>query len=374
MVGGMGRDRLRVLAFTLAYVVLAAVSAFALDWFELSTGGGRVALDLRHATACTEGRCSSIELGAVPGIGAYPYGAWLTLWGTVVLSLLVGFQAVTRIFSGFAHPRLSRMGVLAGMSMAATAAATGFVVTPESGPLVDVLMTSFDRTVAPVLMILAHVAGVLALHHAAHDATDDDVGEYRPVVLGRPAADRAVPAALPTAVLLAGASLAVAPPAAAPPARASAGPAPSVRGRGPGAAPTIPPHLKQRLKFVALSAELTRAGIDARREDGSSLLVMWRDVVGVIARRLPPELDGEAFVDLISTPGSTLRVLAWTRLTGEPLPGAGDAHARAFVTFIASHCPGARLDPATRAFVEHGAAPAELASVIDLVAHDARLD
>jgi hypothetical protein len=363
MAGGMGRDRLRVLAFTLAYVVLGGVSAFALDWFELRTGGGRVGLDLRHASACVESRCFSVELAAVRGIGAYPYGAWLAFWGTVVLSLLVGFQAVTRIFSGFAHPKLSRMGVVAAMAMAAIAAATGFVLTPESGPLADVVGIGFDRTVAPVLMIIAHVAGIFALHSAAHDASADDVGEYRPVVLARPPADRPIPgaavsAAVPRAVAM----------------RAAGSPRPAPFGAAsPGALPAFPPHLRKRLSFVTLSAELTRAGIDARREDGRSVLVMWRDVAAVIARRLPPELDAEPFVDVVSTPGSSLRVLPWTRLSGEPLPGTGDDRARALVTFIASHCPGAHLDPATRAFVDDRAEPAPLESVVELAAHDARL-
>jgi hypothetical protein len=330
MVCRMDRDRWRVLALTLVYLVLAAVSGLALDWYVLASGDAKVTLDLLDATACKDGQCTTVALGRVSGLGPYVYGAWMTFWGTAVLALLVVFQALTRIFAGVAHPRLSRTGIIAGMGLLAGAAGTGFVLGPDAGPLGDALPVGFDRTIAPVLMIVAHAAGILALYHAAHEAHHDDVGAYRPVVLARPAAISTAP-------------------------------------------PPCPAHLRERLRYVALSAELTRAGIDARREDGGALLVLWRDVVGVIARRLPAELGGETFVDLVSTAGSTLRVLAWTRLMGEPLLGAGDARARALVTFIAGQCPHARIDRATRAFVEADAPAEQLASAGELAVYDARL-
>ena len=356
----MGRDRSRVLVFASAYLVLVVLSAFVLDWFELSAGGGRLAVGLRNATACEGGPCTTVGLGSIPGIGLYANGAWMTFWGTLLLTLLVGFQTVTRVLSGVANPRLSRIGVFGGLSMAATAAATAFLFAPEPGPMGDMLGVSFERTFAPWLMILAHVAGILAMYYAGLETTEDDVGAYRPVVLAKPAVDRAGPAATSSAGT---------------PAASSPGPAiePAGRGRGATTLPPIPTHLEKRLKLVVLTAELTRAGIDARREDGRSLLVMWRDVVGVVARRLPPELGDETFVDVVSTAGATLRVLAWTRLSGEPLLGAGDDRARALVTYVAASCPEARIDPATRSFVEHDEPAAQLASVEELAAHDSRL-
>jgi len=51
---------------------------------------------------------------------------------------------------------------------------------------------------------------------------------------------------------------------------------------------------------------MTRGGIDARREDGSSVLVIWRDIVGAVARRLPNDYQAVTFVDVISTAGATL--------------------------------------------------------------------
>jgi hypothetical protein len=135
--------------------------------------------------------------------------------------------------------------------------------------------------------------------------------------------------------------------------------------------PVTPAHLRNRISYVALTAELTSGGVDARREDGSSRLVLWRDVVGVVARRMPDDYDGMTFVDIISTAGSTLRIVPWTRLTGAPIED-GDARPRGIVERVVAMCPAARLDPATRTFLETGEA-AQLPDLDTLQAHDAHL-
>jgi hypothetical protein len=133
-----------------------------------------------------------------------------------------------------------------------------------------------------------------------------------------------------------------------------------------------PPHLRLRLSYVAITAELTAGGIDARREDGLSRLVLWRDVVGVVARRMPPVYDGLVFIDVVSSAGSTLRIVPWTRLAGAPIASEADARPRSIVEHVALRCPGARLDPATRQFLETGTA-AQLPDLETLRAHDERL-
>ncbi|HMG53368.1 MAG TPA: hypothetical protein VK601_07795 [Kofleriaceae bacterium] len=134
----------------------------------------------------------------------------------------------------------------------------------------------------------------------------------------------------------------------------------------------VPAHLRNRLQYVALTAELTGGGIDARREDGLSRLVLWRDVVGVVARRMPPVYDSAAFVDIVSTAGSTLRIVPWTRITGELIDTEGGDRARAVVEHVVARCPRARLDPATRLFLDTGE-PAQLPDLDTLRAHDDRL-
>jgi hypothetical protein len=325
-----------------------------MDWFVIDLPGAQITFSLRSTTACNGVQCAEYNFRAIPGIWPYAIGSWVTLWGSALLTAMLVYQVFTRMVSGFAHPRLSRMGVLAGMGLLAAAAATGYVFAPEPGPLGEWMGARLERTYAPLMMIVAHAAGVLALHFAAHQATDDNVAEYRPVVIAKPGeSPGGAGAGAGTS-----AGLAVGTP---------------TPGALSGPLPVFPAHLKKQLKFVVLTAELSRAGIDARREDGSSCLVLWRDVVGVIARRLPPELDGATFVDLMSTAGSSLRVLAWTRFSGDPLPGTGDARARSLVSYIAAHCPDARIDPATIAFADGGEPASQLASVDDLVAYDALL-
>jgi hypothetical protein len=142
--------------------------------------------------------------------------------------------------------------------------------------------------------------------------------------------------------------------------------------RRTGPLPPMPDHLRNRLQYVALTADVTGGGVDARREDGLSRLVLWRDVVGVVARRLPPVYDGTAFVDIVSTAGSTLRIVPWTRLTGELVDVEGEDRTRAVVEHVLARCPNARLDPATQQFLDTGE-PAQLPDLDTLRAHDNRL-
>ena len=98
--------------------------------------------------------------------------------------------------------------------------------------------------------------------------------------------------------------------------------------------PAIPDELKGKVAYAVVVADVTAAGIDARREAGEAVLVMWRDVVGVVARRLPPQLDGLPFVDIVSTAGMTLRILPWTRLTGEAFEIEGVERERSFAMML----------------------------------------
>ena len=85
-------------------------------------------------------------------------------------------------------------------------------------------------------------------------------------------------------------------------------------------------------------------------------------------------IKASTFVDLVSNAGATLRILPWTRLTGERLEGEpGDERARNLVKLIVAHCPAAKLDRATRAFVDDGQPAAQLPDRAMLAEHDARL-
>lgn len=138
------------------------------------------------------------------------------------------------------------------------------------------------------------------------------------------------------------------------------------------------PALRGKLNFATIEVLLSTTGIDAKREDGIITAVSWADIVGVVARRLPSvtPYDGETFVDVVSTAGSTLRILPWTELAGEELHTDSTStteRARALVQFVASRCPAAQVDNATRIFLGGRGMAAQLSSAELLAQHDERL-
>ena len=213
---------------------------------------------------------------------------------------------------------------------------------------------SVSRSWAPVMMLTGAVAALFALYYATlQESLSTSVD--RPLAL---ATARALPArpekiSEPIAKLIPGAV--------------------GEAARPSGVIPVVAAP-RRKLRFASLTAEITRGGIDAVREDGKAILVVWRDVVGVVARRLPADYEGGPFVDVVSTAGSTLRVLPSTRLSGDPIAGATDSdRLHALVELVIARCPNITLDPATRAFVEQAALPAQLPDVATLAAHDERL-
>jgi hypothetical protein len=121
-------------------------------------------------------------------------------------------------------------------------------------------------------------------------------------------------------------------------------------------APAPPPPARRRprvdVRFAVASADVTPAGIDARRDDGKTVLVRWSDIFAVVARRLPRAYEGLAFVDVVSGPGTTLRLLSTTRFTGFESPADDAELARRLVALVKSQRPDVKIDKATGEFVD----------------------
>jgi hypothetical protein len=128
-----------------------------------------------------------------------------------------------------------------------------------------------------------------------------------------------------------------------------------------------------KLRFAVHNAELGPAGIEARREDGTDVLVLWRDIVGVVVRRAPPAYHSAVMVDVVSLAGSTLRFVPWTRLSGPANAAAGDDSARTLVATLVERCPDAKLDELTRRFVDRVEPAAQLVDAEMLAMHDSRI-
>ncbi|HUS28739.1 MAG TPA: hypothetical protein VMZ53_09520, partial [Kofleriaceae bacterium] len=140
--------------------------------------------------------------------------------------------------------------------------------------------------------------------------------------------------------------------------------------------PVFPPYIQNKIKYAIVSADISPSGITGKREDGTIKHVVWEAIVGVIARRMPPEkpFEGATIIDVVSSAGSTLRVAPWTKLRGG-LPLANDAveRARGFVNLVAAQALGAKLDPATKLFAAGPGQAAQLPTVATLATHDDRL-
>jgi len=208
------------------------------------------------------------------------------------------------------------------------------------------------RTSAPLLLLAGCAAGIAAFYYNAVPRSVLEGNGAEPVL----ATARALP-----------------PAAVSPPASAAARSAATTTGRVP-----VPDELAGKLQFAVLAAELSAGGIDARRERGEPKLVAWSAVVGAVARRLPADAPyaGHAFVDVVSTSGSTLRFLPWTRITGELRTDPADdgvVRARRFLKQVVARCPAVHLDRATRAFLDGGDPPIQLPDAAVLAAHDERL-
>jgi hypothetical protein len=364
----MGPDRMRVLVLALATLVLVLVPAVILDWHVITIIGQDINIDLRTAHVCDpRGVCIS-----APTQGSYAFFGALTMWGGLAFAALVGYQGGSRVVTGAASEKLSKAGYFIGVGLFVVTLIIGYVYTPDFGvEMPDFFETG--RTWAPVLMLLGVLAGCATCYYAITD--DDHLMGTRPIVI-------------------ASARLIKGPPPAAAPVRTPT-PVPVDRPKPvsrpitplpvsqpvpiPAKTPTpsrisqpIPAPLRGKLNYAVMSAEITRAGINARREDGKEVLVLWRDVVGVVARRMPPQYDAVTFVDLVSTAGMTLRLLNWTRMTGEPVEGENEARARALITHVTAQCPNVKLDVLTRKFVD-GSPAAQLPDLAKLEAHDSRL-
>ncbi len=328
---------MRVLVLALGSITLLLLSALAIDWFVIDTEGlgalglGKMSIGLRSIHACTaDGICQSVPMSMVK-TSMYSTFAALTFWASIGLAIVVALQAGSRFVTDQAHPMLNKLGYGLAIGVFGNAFMTAYLFAPDLGGGQEVAVEMFSitfsvsRSWAPVMMLTGAVAALFALYYATLQESLSTSVE--PIAKLTPSA-----------------------------------PIPVV------AAPC------RKLRFASLTAEITRGGIDAVREDGKAILVVWRDVVGVVARRLPADYEGGPFVDVVSTAGSTLRVLPSTRLSGDPITGATDSdRMHALVELVIARCPDITLDPATRAFVEKTALPAQLPDVATLAAHDERL-
>ena len=346
----MTGERLRVLIAAALSIALLLVVTLTMPWFVVKAMGTAMTIDLHEVKACQHGACVSFALAKAPG--SFPWLGNVTFYGVLALTAVVAYQAGCRLLVDRANPLVTRIASTAVAILVATVFGFAIVTGPDTG---TAEMGSIVRTWAWLLEILGLVGAAASLYFSAESPLDLPVARATfPPAIEKPTTGPLAGTERPSEKPITGGSRPLHP------------------------SMPIPALVKGKLRYCVMSGDVTRGGIDARREDGSTVLVMWRDVVGVVARRLPPALLGATFVDIVSSAGQTLRVLPWSRLTGaliEPttLPADEAERARAVITLVTAQCPEAPLDPATRTFVEGTGAAAQLPDVETLAVHDARL-
>jgi hypothetical protein len=140
--------------------------------------------------------------------------------------------------------------------------------------------------------------------------------------------------------------------------------------------PVFPPYIQNKIKYAITTADISPAGITGKREDGTLVEVKWDAIVGVIARRMPPDkpFEGATIIDVVSSAGKTLRVVPWTKVRGGlPLGKQAVERARGFVQLVAAQALSAKLDPATKLFADSDGQAAQLPTIATLASHDDRL-
>jgi hypothetical protein len=414
----VSKHQLRLLVCAGAAVVLIVASVLVLDWFKAKVAIGIanldwLSIDLRTVRECTPDRvCLSVPLAKLPG----PFATFapITFWTSIALGALLLFQAGTRLVGGTASERLTRIGYGLGLITLFNALGAGYVFAPDGMQISDMATVTFTRTWGPAMLVAASLLALVAMSLAvAEETIDDNAGAYRPIskssisqggsgvgltpyvrevppVVARTKTPQQVPAIARTKTpsVAPVATRARVPdeipftpdsePEPGADASASTAQAPFVSTAPSSvarvAAAITQESLRKKLAYATATVTIEETGLQCRREDDLVKRVRWRDIVGVVARRLPagPPYEGVTFLDVVSEPGATLRILPWTKLTGASFEHQGDLRAREIVQLLQARCPTLHVDPATRAFLG-GDLAAQLPDDATLAAHDRRL-
>jgi hypothetical protein len=334
-------DKLRVAGSAGAAILIVLASAVVLDWFTLGASVGNL--------GSTTG---GIGLRRLEGILAT-----FVFWSSLAVAVVVAVQAGSRLTGRAVNSNLTKAGFTLATWLVIDTFLAAYLFAPDNAGMTATIMDNevtiqIQRTMAPLVTIIGAVVSMVALYYAATEETAS---------LSMPAPAPTPRPALPSQPLQVD--------------KQASTPIPvATQDRPSGPLSAIPEKLRGKLNYSALTLDVSKGGLDGVRTDGKAILVGWREIVGAVARRLPPEYDGATFIDIVSTAGNTLRITPWTRVTGFSFSQLSDtARVLAFVADVIRNCPDITLDPATRKFVETRGEPVQLPDLTTLAAHDERL-
>ncbi len=311
------------------------------DWFTFTASLDKAhvaSIDLRGIHICAvNGPCIDMSMQMLRG--SYATMATIAFWTSIAFGIAVAFQLAMQVVAGQVLPQLSRIGYLVAFAAIAATLTAAYVLGPEPEHAQGANGTiTVARHAGPLVLLAGLALGAAALIWLDRAAEADAA----PPATAHVGETRFVPRVSSLPVV-------------------------------PEVAPRVGPPFS--LDHTAATLDLSPAGLDARLDGGSLCMVAWTDVVGVVARRLPAAApyEGAIFVDLISKPGATVRVVPWTKLVGLPPGDTGVDRARAVIAAVIRCHPAAKLDAATRACIDDGQLPRQLADAAELAEHNRRL-
>jgi hypothetical protein len=130
-------------------------------------------------------------------------------------------------------------------------------------------------------------------------------------------------------------------------------------------------------RFAAPKCELSPVGLRVVSLDGTVRETQWSDLVGLFARRLPPEppFDGKVLIDVVLRHDQPIRIAPSTLMNFAELPGRAAPsrleNLRRLLQHIDERCPNLSIDPGTRTFMESQQAPLAFRSLSEFAEYDA---
>ncbi|MBL8623465.1 MAG: hypothetical protein JNK64_19295 [Myxococcales bacterium] len=285
-----------------AAAIALALGVLVLDWvvididLGLSAHVGPRSIELCSPGGCVDGRHAGKPFAALPTA--------VFLLGLVTALGLIGV-AVARV----THTELGPIATAVTWASVATAVAAVLAILYLAPDSFGQLGAGFPLTLVGAVVGIG--AGVTPTLGAFEGGRSRAPIRSTAVVAAPAAAPPARPAATPY-------DLAAGAPAAPPPGKPL-----SKTARPNPVGPAAVDATRDALRFVVQDGAITADGLAVRVARGGERTIAWRDLVEVVARRMPPDPPYEktTFVDLVVADGPPLRLVPTSRLDYAALPG-----------------------------------------------------
>ncbi|MBP9948328.1 MAG: hypothetical protein KBH14_18115 [Vicinamibacteria bacterium] len=137
---------------------------------------------------------------------------------------------------------------------------------------------------------------------------------------------------------------------------------------------------KKSIRFIAHRCDIGEAGLRVTLASGDMREVAYGEIIGIVARQLPPDppWDGALILDIVPSKeltGEPVRIFGTTVVNYAAIPGGGTTsrldNTRRLIAFLRDRSPAAVLDEATQEFVRGPKVPQRFANMTQFIEYDA---